>query len=161
MEITIREANESDFEVVSAVFRDELSFHTGLLPDRFQLVEPVISREHFNEIVQNSDKEIIVAILESDMVGALQIEMRSTPDLPFFVRHRFAKVIDLSVRRELRFRGYGRSLMRSAAAWAEERGATALELSVWELNKDAISFYERIGFTTIRRRMSYIFPPDQ
>jgi ribosomal protein S18 acetylase RimI-like enzyme len=155
MEITIREAGESDFEHVSAVFLDELAFHAELLPNRFQLVDESMTEEWFQEIVHNQEKELILAQLGPDVVGVLHIEMRTSPDLPFFVPRRYAHVSDIAVIREHRFRGYGRFLMRRAIAWANEHEADSIELHVWEQNKDAFTFYDRLGFSVVQRTMQF------
>jgi ribosomal protein S18 acetylase RimI-like enzyme len=155
MELNIRTATESDFEGVSAVFLDELSFHADLLPDRFIIVDQTMTRQWFIEIVRNKEKDLILAQINDEVVGVLHIELRKSPELPFIVPRCYAYVSDLAVTRDYRFRGYGRTLMNTAIAWANERRAEAVELNVWELNKDAISFYDRLGFDTLRRRMSF------
>lgn len=43
--------------------------------------------------------------------------------------------------------------MESAYLWAKKRGATEVELEVWEFNQDAISFYEKLGYETAKRTM--------
>ena len=154
MEISIREATESDFDRVSSVFLDELAYHSDLLPDRFQTVEETMTRKWFLDIVQNQDKELILAQVGSNIVGILHIEMHKSPGLPFFVPRSYAYVSDLAVSRSFRFRGYGRTLLKYAIAWAKDRGADAIELNVWAVNKDAINFYERLGFEIVQRRMS-------
>jgi GNAT superfamily N-acetyltransferase len=49
--------------------------------------------------------------------------------------------------------GIGQALLRRAERWAAERGASELELTVWEFNQDAIAFYEKLGYVTERRTM--------
>ena len=51
-------------------------------------------------------------------------------------------------------KGIGRSLFAACTTWAEGHGADTLLLEVWEFNERAIAFYERLGMTTIHRRMS-------
>jgi ribosomal protein S18 acetylase RimI-like enzyme len=45
--------------------------------------------------------------------------------------------------------------------WAIARGATSLELNVYEFNETAISFYERLGYQTLSRKMSKELTKDQ
>jgi diamine N-acetyltransferase len=40
--------------------------------------------------------------------------------------------------------------------WAIAKGATAIELNVYEFNKTAISFYQRLGYETLSRKMSKV-----
>jgi GNAT superfamily N-acetyltransferase len=64
-------------------------------------------------------------------------------------------VVDvLYVRPEARNRGLGRELMRTAAEHARAQGADMLELDVLEHNHGARRLYERIGFSTVERRLA-------
>ena len=38
-------------------------------------------------------------------------------------------------------------------AYAKEKGLYRIELNMWEFNKDALAFYEAVGFATYRRYM--------
>ena len=64
-------------------------------------------------------------------------------------------VIDLLyVRPGARGKGVADELMRAAAEYARGQGADVLELTVLEDNDAARHFYERLGFTTIERRVA-------
>ena len=45
--------------------------------------------------------------------------------------------------------------------WATTKGATSIELNVYEFNKTAISFYERLGYQTLSRKMSKEITKDK
>lgn len=45
-------------------------------------------------------------------------------------------------------------LMDEIQKWAIVKGATSIELNVFEFNYTAISFYERLGYQTLSRKMS-------
>ncbi len=60
----------------------------------------------------------------------------------------------LYVRPSARGNGLARELMRAAADHAQEQGADHLELDVLENNEAARRFYERLGFTTVERRLA-------
>jgi GNAT superfamily N-acetyltransferase len=64
-------------------------------------------------------------------------------------------VVDLLyVRPAARGKGVADELMRAAAEYARTNGADVLELTVLEDNDAARHFYERLGFTTIERRVA-------
>ena len=44
--------------------------------------------------------------------------------------------------------------MDEAQVWAIAKGAASIELNVYEFNQAAISFYERLGYQTLSRKMS-------
>ena len=53
---------------------------------------------------------------------------------------------DLYVRSEYRNKGIGRMLMNAAKNFAEEKGATSVELSTAITNKNAQSLYESLNY---------------
>jgi ribosomal protein S18 acetylase RimI-like enzyme len=55
--------------------------------------------------------------------------------------------------------GIGRRLVDAAVAWARAKGASGIELQVYEFNEGAIAFYEHVGFCTIRRAMALPVKP--
>jgi len=67
-------------------------------------------------------------------------------------RHFF--VVVLYVRPEARGTGVALDLMRAAAEHARAQGADVLELDVMEDNPRARRFYERLGFSTVHRRVA-------
>jgi ribosomal protein S18 acetylase RimI-like enzyme len=153
MDSAIREAVASDFSQVGAVFAQELQFHVGLLPDRFQMAEPIMTHGWFDEILGNPDKVLFVAEFDAGIVGVLLIMIRTSPADPIFHPRRYAYIDEVAVVERWRGRGVGRALMIRAHEWAQERGAKEVELHVWESNERAIAFYERLGYRAIRRTM--------
>ena len=61
---------------------------------------------------------------------------------------------DLWADPEVRGKGIGRALMIHAQRWAEELGASEIELTVYEFNQAAVSFYHSLGYAPSSRRMS-------
>jgi ribosomal protein S18 acetylase RimI-like enzyme len=58
------------------------------------------------------------------------------------------------VREAFRRRGIGEALMEHAHAWAVDQGIHEVELGVAEFNAAAIALYEKLGYTTVSRRMA-------
>jgi GNAT superfamily N-acetyltransferase len=56
--------------------------------------------------------------------------------------HLYAMWVDPVSRRA----GVGRRLVEVVLAWAEAEGATEIELGATAINRDAVVFYERLGF---------------
>lgn len=71
------------------------------------------------------------------MMGGLDIEVDAPGALEL---HR------LYVDKDAKGSGVAQELMRDCLAWAREKGATGLYLSVWEENARAQAFYKRHGF---------------
>ena len=84
----------------------------------------------------------------------MRIAIRDAPPIPILVPRRVAVVENLAVREDVRRAGIGRALMDHAQRWAEDLGATEIDLNVHEFNQAAIDFYRSLGYATSSRRMS-------
>jgi ribosomal protein S18 acetylase RimI-like enzyme len=88
------------------------------------------------------------------IVGAVLIRIYDTPDDPAMVPRRRAHVEALVVDGRHRRTGVGTALMDAATAWARERGAVEMVLTVWDGNAAAEAFYQRLGCRVISRALS-------
>lgn len=70
-----------------------------------------------------------------------------------FRPRRWAVVETLVVRDDRRRRGVGRALLEAAHAWAGARGLKEVQLNLWEVNAEARSFYEALGYRTLSRKL--------
>ena len=154
MGVEIRQAAEADFDQVGRIFADELKFHINLLPDRFQIADPIMTKEWFREIINNANKNLLVAEQNGELIGLIQIQLRTNPDDPIFVPRRYAYLDEVAVLTSHRGLGVGRSLMAEAHNWIAAQGIQEVELNVWESNKGAIAFYEGLGYQPLRRRLN-------
>ena len=153
MDVVIREVLETDFDQVSIVFADENAFHSQLLPERFQIADPIMTPDWFNEILANENKALLVAESEGKLLGLVLIELMTAPDDPIFKPRRYAYIEELAVLKEYRGHGIGRRLMIKTHEWITAQGVKEVELFVWERNPNAIRFYEQLGYQMVRRGM--------
>ena len=86
--------------------------------------------------------------------GAVLVRIYDTPADPTMVPRRRAHIEALVVDRLHRRAGIGTALMSAASAWARERGATELVLTVWAGNAAAEGFYERLGYRVVSRALA-------
>jgi len=156
MDTVIKQALKSDFDQVGQVFTQENKFHARLVPEIIQVAKPIMTRLWFDEKLSNPNKALFVAEFGKEIVGVLLIEMRTSPDDPIFRPRTYAYLDEIAVVEKYRGRGIGQSLMAKAHAWALAQGISEIELNVWQVNTKAIQFYERLGYTTMRRTMKAI-----
>jgi ribosomal protein S18 acetylase RimI-like enzyme len=95
--------------------------------------------------------DVAVLVNEDDaaggtITGAISVRVYDTPADPRMVSTRRAHVDALVVAEGARRRGNGRALMDAAAAWARQRGATRVVLTVWAGNSAARAFYRSLGY---------------
>lgn len=154
MPIKIRAAITADYAAMSALLFEGDVYHSNALPHLFRPVSgPARPREYIIRLIENLDAVVLLAEEEGDMVGLLMAEVRETPDIAILVPRRYAVIEDIIVHEGRRGEGIGKALMQRAHAWARARGATAVELNVYEFNESARAFYETLGYTTESRKM--------
>ena len=97
--------------------------------------------------------ELLIAELEGDLVGTVQLIMAEPENQP----HR-ADVAKMLVHRGARRRGIGRALMNAAEDLARAKGKTLLVLDT--ASDDAERLYRRQNWTVVGRVPGYALFPD-
>lgn len=87
---------------------------------------------------------LLVAIDEQTWIG-MAVGSRADDDER---AHLYAMWVDPGSRRT----GVGRRLVEAILEWAEAEGATEIELGATAINRDAVVFYERLGFADTGER---------
>lgn len=155
MEINIRKATADDYNSMCELFDEVDALHRDHLPRLFQKPGGVVREQDYYLGLFNDENMILfVAETGHKLVGFIYAMIRETPAFPIFVSRRFAVVDSIGVKHGFQNHGIGRHLMEHISEWAIEKGATSIELNVYEFNKTAISFYESLGYETISQRMS-------
>lgn len=130
---------------------DDLQALVGMLFDdelgsaREQLTDPLPEsyRAAFEAIERDPNNEIVVATLDGDIVGMLQLTY--TPSLSYQGGWR-ATLESVRTASALRGRGIGGALVRWTVERARARGCRLVQLSTNKSRHDARRFYERLGF---------------
>jgi ribosomal protein S18 acetylase RimI-like enzyme len=71
----------------------------------------------------------------------------------FFARRRRGYIHDVVIREDHRRRGLGRRLAEGLLIWMRGQGVTLIELTVATANTEAVSFWERLGFSSYMLHM--------
>ena len=166
-DITIRPATEADYEELKELFAQGADIHhagePGIIGGSSE--RPVTSR-WFSRLLRNPANGVLVAELPDAQPGGWRIAgfthlvFQDVTGIPGLVPRRYVLVVDIEVRPSAQGRGIGHRLMSATEAWATSRGATQIELSVWEFNSRARALYEELGYRTIYRQLlKEISPP--
>ncbi len=162
MVIVIREAVARDYEALCEIIDHVDQLHRDKLPGRFKATEGAVrSWDFILSAISAPDIGLFVAEIGNALAGFVHVIVRDTPEIPIFVRRRYAIVDGLAVRQEHRRSGIGRALMDRARAWAKAKGATSIELNVYAFNEPAQSFYRKLGYEILSHRMSKPLDPSQ
>ena len=155
MKISIRKATAVDYNALCELFDETDTLHRNVLPHIFQKPSgPVRELDYFVGLIADENIGLYVAEIGESLVGFVHASIRDTPAIPIFVPRRYAKISDIVVKSGFKNHGIGRMLMNKVQEWAFAKGATAIELYVYEFNETAISFYESLGFQTFSRGMN-------
>lgn len=97
------------------------------------------------EYLSRNDKFILVAEIDSQVVGYLSCEEKNNEEIPFIYLDDFC--VDSN------FRGYGigTSLIQSADKYARDNNFGNLRLHVANENHNSVSFYNNLGFQPISK----------
>jgi ribosomal protein S18 acetylase RimI-like enzyme len=155
MKIVIREAETEDYNSLIELFDEIDAIHRDHHPRIFQKPNgPVREINYYIGLISDESTAVFVAELEGNIVGFVHAIVRDAADIPILVPRRFAIIDGIVVRSKYKKRGIGRMLMKGIEEWIKEKGASSIELNVYEFNEEAITFYESLGYKTFSRKLS-------
>ncbi|NTU81612.1 MAG: GNAT family N-acetyltransferase [Chloroflexales bacterium] len=157
--VTIRPAEAADCDALCELFLDFHDFHTRGVPDRLTTMRDPAGRHReelaarLASLAAGHGSNLIVAELDGELAGVVEVYLRqSDPSAPVVPR-KYAYLQSLMVAEHARGEGLGALLLAAAEAWARDRGASEIQLDVWEFPDGPLSFYERHGYHTMRRSL--------
>ena len=154
MSAVIRPATLGDYRALCALFEELDEFHRQARPEFFRPFDgPARSWEQVGRWLAGPDSTVLVAD-DAEVVGLCLLLPR--PQAPFAgaVPRKVVVIDNLVVRAGCRNRGIGEELVAASMGWARGQGASHVELGVHAVNRHALRFYERLGFSVSVNWMS-------
>ena len=152
--MNIRQATTHDISAIQYLNRELDRHHADLLPDVFRpLTEDARPDSVIREWIENPDADYLVAEINHDIVGSLNLRQASNPRYPMFKPYAFAMIENAVVKQSFRGQGIGNALFDAAIEWARERGLNFVQTTVWSANKETREFYLRKGFIPITEKL--------
>jgi len=140
MSLEMRQAITDDIPAIVRMLADDF---LGRQREDTSLPLNEIYVKAFREIDADPNNELIVAELDGEIVGTLQLVI--TPSLSYKGSKR-SMVESVRVDSKLRGQGIGRQMMLWAMERARERGCISMHLTSHGDREDAHRFYEKLGF---------------
>lgn len=154
MDFVIRRARCEDIPEICAAYEEFDEIHWTALPGIFARRSDHSSpdKKYFDDVIADPDSALFVAEFNGHVAGVLfaYLTARSEPQI---APMDFVGIDSIIVRAGHRGMGIGRALLDAVHAWARERNAAQVELTVFEFNEAAIHLYERYGYRTESRHM--------
>ena len=154
MDIKIREVNIDDYEDLCKIYAELDEHHRLNHPELF--IKPdgyERAREYISEVIDDNDKALFVAEIESKIVGFSECYILKSSNFPVIKKREWIQLDNIAVRRDYQNCHIGSLLLKRVVEWAEFKQINRIELKVYSFNKNAIEFYEVKGFKELNRTM--------
>jgi ribosomal protein S18 acetylase RimI-like enzyme len=152
MDVTIREAKETDLQVVRK-YTVETAWTSLSESDRKELDKEKWTKhllELFEKLSKRETEKIFVAEDESHaFLGYIWVGEGSS--MMTGLKHGY--IYDVFVKKEFRGKGIGRTLLEKAQNYCREKGYSRIRLMVYVNNANAIGLYNKMGFKTEQMHM--------
>ncbi|MBP3195719.1 MAG: GNAT family N-acetyltransferase [Butyrivibrio sp.] len=149
----IRFAKKEELEQINNLRKQVNDIHVAGKPDVFK---PGFSKElqdHIKDIWNDPEQKIVVADEDGVLCGFAVLHHINKPENPYMKERDFLDIDEFCVDENHRRQGVATKLVAFIKEYAKEKGFHRIELNMWEFNKEALAFYESVGFETFRRYM--------
>jgi GNAT superfamily N-acetyltransferase len=155
--LSIRKANimdicilqKKDPETIAKLNRDVQEKHLKLFPNSFKEYDYLSILKAIKSFLDREESLSFIAYFKEEPIGYATVFERKYEENPFRKRYTSIVIDQMCVKKEFRAKGVGSRLVTTIRDYAKQRGIDKLELSVWNQNEEAKSFYIRMGFSTL------------
>jgi diamine N-acetyltransferase len=151
--MNIRQANSSDSFLLSSLCMDVQRLHAKNQPDFFKMpYSEDFASTFFDEMLNDPTTRIFIAEEDGSAIGYIFCKLFERPETVFTYPNRFLQIEHISVRPDAQQQGAGTALIKRVDILAREIGVTKIQLSSWDFNRPAHTFFERHGFAKFEYR---------
>jgi len=151
--IKIRRAVKADYPAIIEITIELEDQHIAAVPEVFRKESYDEQVRNLDSILADANADLLVAERGCVVLGYVHLALKEAENVPMLRPRSYVKIRDLAVARKYQRSGAGSALMQAAERWASERGIDTIELNVWEFNRGAFAFYQKLGYVTSSRHM--------
>ena len=145
MVYTIREIKEEEIKLLDRFLYLAIYVHKGEVPPPFEIIYKPELQVYVDNLGKEKDDHILIAEVDDKIVGAVWVRIMDDyghidDETPSLI---------ISVEKEYRGKGIGRSLLSSMLSLLSKCGYKAVSLSCQKENY-AVSLYKSLGFEIIK-----------
>lgn len=141
-EISFRKATRDDIAEIVRLLADDF---LGRQREKYEHPLPQNYYDAFEEIDKDENNELVVAELDGEIVGTLQLTY--IPSISFQGRKR-AQIESVRIDSRHRGKGLGHKLFEWAIERAREKNCHVVQLTTNDDRRDAHRFYHKLGFVS-------------
>ncbi len=145
MTVKIRKPDNGDYTEVKKMIQSLHNLHQTNRPDIYVDREIPFSIDDFNKLIEEESSIVLLAEIEGEVIGICMATIKEPSSNPILLSHNIAYIDDIYVENEHRGKGVGKMLFTYIEEILAIKKIERIDLTVWTFNKDAISFYERLG----------------
>ncbi len=154
MSLNIRKAVLTDYLKVNELVKEVHQLHVSQRPDVYVEIDTPLEIAYFEQLVSDANTTVwVVEDQQKRLVAYSVLKMMKPLSLRILKPTQIAFIDDFCVTTTHQKQGIGKQLFEHIKCQAKNRGATSLQLVVWEFNKEALLFYEALGMQTRNRRL--------
>ncbi|MDE2428327.1 MAG: GNAT family N-acetyltransferase [Burkholderiales bacterium] len=143
----IRPANEKDLDQICALGKQINDQHLQHVPGIFTPnIDASEVRAFWKNALEIDNGTIFVACIGEQIVGFISVSWIEHLTNPYLQRKKICRVGTIVVAENCFQRGIGKALMEAASDWGHAQRATEIRLEVFDFNRNAIGFYQKLGF---------------
>lgn len=139
----IRYMLSSDYSEVHDMLLSLHNLHKEAKPDLFKSMDSLYTYEQYLEMIENEKYICFVSSQDKNILGICISQIVEHPLFKDVILH----IDDLYVKKEARSQGIATGLFEATQKEGKRKGATRIQLNVWEFNQSAIRFYEKRNMT--------------
>lgn len=152
----VRFARKEDYEAINALRAPVCALHSNGYPALFK---PVFAKDHQERVLkmmEDPEQDVLVAEENGQLLGFVMVEYIKREETNSIYAVHEAHIVEIGVDETSQGKGIGTALIQAVKDAAKVRGCRSVQLDVWEFNKGALRFYEKLGFVTSRRKMEQV-----
>ncbi|MDP4134176.1 MAG: GNAT family N-acetyltransferase [Bacillota bacterium] len=155
MNLKIREAIANDYISISNLVKEVHNLHVKNRPDVYLKVDNPFQKEQFEDLLNSNNTKIFVVedTNSKELMAYSIVQIMISRNIQILIPSQSAYIDDFCVKSSYQKKGIGKLLFEYILDYAKAKGASTVQLTVWEFNKNAIKFYESLGMSTRNRRM--------
>ncbi len=146
MGFSIRYAEQADVSAILPLMEQLHTPHHQNRPDLYRPFDPDSSAAFYRLSVQDPAHIYLLAEEDGQPLGYAHILIRDRKGSVTMTDRCSFLIEEICVHTAHRCRGVGRALITEIQRLADIKGAAGIVLCVWAFNRDAMAFYQKIGF---------------
>lgn len=151
----IRKAEMKDIEDLRILYLELEKDGVKYQPEHF--IVGYRSEEFFEGIFMSKNQEILVAEIDSKVVGFSHVMILEQKNISCLKPQKVVYIQDFDVLEERRGQGIGTVLLNASKEYGKKHDADFIRTQVFPQNIDGIGFYERNGFCEMMKTIECQF----